>query len=73
MGLRPGLTASAAIAANEPAAPVRGTQDLDIAKVLSVSPTSTACDVVPATMVYIDHQGRIDSLTYQVRGTCSGV
>lgn len=46
---------------------------VDIAKVISVSDTSTACDVVPATMVYIDHQGETHQLTYQVMGSCSGV
>ena len=46
---------------------------LDIAKVISVTDTSTACDVVPATMVYIDHQGETHQLTYQVMGSCSGV
>jgi hypothetical protein len=46
---------------------------LDIAKVISVTDTSTACDVVPATMVYIDHQGESHKVTYQVMGMCSGV
>ncbi|WP_447790950.1 DUF2790 domain-containing protein [Pseudomonas farris] len=66
------VTANAAMAANEPAAHYHGDQDLDIAKVISVTPTSTACDVVPATMVYIDRQGETHSVTYQVMGACSG-
>ncbi|WP_447785042.1 DUF2790 domain-containing protein [Pseudomonas germanica] len=66
------ITATAAMAANEPVAQYHGDQDLDISKVISVTPTSTACDVVPATMVYIDHQGETHSVTYQVMGTCSG-
>ncbi|MGE7955670.1 DUF2790 domain-containing protein [Pseudomonas sp. NPDC089530] len=73
LGVLLALTASAAMAANEPTEVYRGTQDLDIAQVVSVSPTSTACDVVPATLVYIDHQGRTHSLTYRVMGACSGV
>jgi hypothetical protein len=28
---------------------------------------------VPATMVYIDHQGETHTLTYKVMGICSGV
>ncbi|MDF9773093.1 DUF2790 domain-containing protein [Pseudomonas baetica] len=49
------------------------TPSLDIAKVISVTDTSTACEVVPATMVYIDHQGETHKVTYQVMGSCSGV
>lgn len=47
-------------------------QSLDIAKVISVSPTANACEVVPATMVYVDHQGETHRLEYQVMGGCSG-
>ncbi|WP_448093060.1 DUF2790 domain-containing protein [Pseudomonas lini] len=72
LGVILAITATAAMAANEPVAQYHGDQDLDIAKVISVTPTSTACDVVPATMVYIDHQGETHSVTYQVMGTCSG-
>jgi hypothetical protein len=56
------LTTTAVMAAEgNPAATAPG---LDIATVVSVSDTSTACDVVPATMVYIDHQGVTHTLTY---------
>lgn len=72
LGIILAITATAAMAANEPVSQYRGDQDLDIAKVISVTPTSTACDVVPATMVYIDHQGETHSVAYQVMGTCSG-
>ncbi|MGN7738691.1 DUF2790 domain-containing protein [Pseudomonas sp. 22526] len=73
LGMLLALTASAAMAANEAATTYSGNQELDIAKVVSVSPTSTACEVVPATLVYIDHQGQTHSVTYRVMGTCSGV
>ncbi|HEF4762775.1 TPA: DUF2790 domain-containing protein [Pseudomonas putida] len=46
-------------------------QPLDIAKVVSVSDTATACGVVPATMVYIDHQGQTRRVTYEVMGNCT--
>jgi hypothetical protein len=46
-------------------------QSLDIAKVISVSPTTDACEVVPATMVYVDHQGETHRLEYKVMGGCS--
>jgi hypothetical protein len=65
------LTTTAVMAAeSQPAATAPA---LDIAKVISVSDTSAACDVVPATMIYIDHQGETHTLTYQVMGNCSGV
>jgi hypothetical protein len=39
--------------------------------VVSVSNTATACGVVPATMVYVDHQGQTHSVTYEVMGDCT--
>jgi hypothetical protein len=72
LGVILAITATAAMAANKPSDQYRGDQDMDIAKVISVTPTSAACDVVPATMVYVDHQGETHSVTYQVMGTCSG-
>jgi hypothetical protein len=65
------LVATSAMAAdNEPLAVVYNpAQPLDIAKVVSVSNTATACGVVPATMVYIDHQTR--RVTYNVIGDCT--
>ena len=65
------LTTTAVMAAES--TPTATPPSLDIAKVISVTDTSTACDVVPATMVYIDHQGETHQLTYQVMGNCSGV
>jgi hypothetical protein len=65
------LTTTAVMAAESN--PATTPQPLDIAKVISVTDTSTACEVVPATMVYIDHQGETHELSYQVMGSCSGV
>ncbi|GID09087.1 MULTISPECIES: DUF2790 domain-containing protein [Pseudomonas] len=67
------LAATSALAAsNEPAAtPYNPAQPLDIAKVVSVTDTATACGVVPATMEYIDHQGQTHRVTYEVMGNCT--
>ncbi|EJM91091.1 MULTISPECIES: DUF2790 domain-containing protein [unclassified Pseudomonas] len=66
------LIATSAMAASEPATtPYDPALPLDIAKVVSVTDTATACDVVPATMVYIDHQGQTHRVTYQVMGNCT--
>ncbi|MCY1288645.1 hypothetical protein D9M68_483620 [compost metagenome] len=45
---------------------------LDIQKVISVSPKPDTCDVVPATMVYLDSHGETHRLAYQVVGNCIG-
>ena len=46
--------------------------DLDIAKVISVSPAADVCEVVPAQMIYEDHQGQRHILEYRVMGNgCS--
>lgn len=46
--------------------------DLDIAKVISVSPAADVCEVVPAQMTYEDHQGQRHILEYRVMGNgCS--
>ena len=46
--------------------------DLDIAKVISVSPIADVCEVVPARMTYEDHQGQQHILEYRVTGNgCS--
>lgn len=42
--------------------------DLDIAKVISLSKVPNVCEVVPATMVYEDHQGQRHILEYRVMG-----
>ncbi|CAI8811115.1 DUF2790 domain-containing protein [Pseudomonas sp. IT-P294] len=65
------LTTTAVMAAES--TPTTTPSTLDIAKVISVTDTSTACEVVPATMVYIDHQGETHKFSYQVMGSCSGV
>lgn len=65
------LTTTAVMAAESN--PVTTLPSPDIAKVISVTDTSTACDVVPATMVYVDHQGQTHTLIYKVMGMCSGV
>ena len=66
------VATSAMAAGNQPAATsYNPAQPLDIAKVVSVSNTATACGVVPATMVYVDHQGQTHSVTYEVMGDCT--
>lgn len=66
------LVTTAMAATNEPAAtPYNPAHPLDIAKVVSVSDTATACGVVPATMVYVDHQGQTHRVTYEVMGDCT--
>ena len=41
---------------------------LDIAKVISLSKVPNVCEVVPATMVYEDHQGECHTVEYRVMG-----
>ncbi len=41
---------------------------LDIAKVISLSKVADVCEVVPATMVYEDHQGQRHTVEYRVMG-----
>ena len=67
------IIATSAIAAdNAPLAVLYNpAQPLDIAKVVSVPDTATACGVVPATMVYVDHQGQTRRVTYEVIGDCT--
>ena len=46
--------------------------DLDVAHVISVTPTADVCEVVPAHMIYEDHQGQRHILEYRVMGNgCS--
>ena len=46
--------------------------DLDVAKVISVTPTADVCEVVPAQMIYEDHQGQRHILEYRIMGNgCS--
>ncbi len=66
------IATSAMAADNEPLTILYNpAQPLDIAKVVSVSNTATACGVVPATMVYVDHQGQTRRVTYEVFGDCT--
>ncbi|WP_447785075.1 DUF2790 domain-containing protein [Pseudomonas germanica] len=66
------VATSAMAAGNEPAATAYNpAQPLDIAKVVSVSNTATACGVVPAAMEYVDHQGQTHRVTYEVMGDCT--
>lgn len=41
---------------------------LDIAKDLSSNIISEECGIVPAQLIYLDHQGRKHVLDYQVQG-----
>ena len=67
------VASSALAASNEPATATEynPAQPLDIARVISVTNTATACEVVPATMVYVDHEGQTHRVTYQVMGNCT--
>ena len=66
------VATSALAAGNDPAATSYDpAQRLDIAEVVSVSNTATACGVVPAAMVYVDHQGQTHRVTYEVMGDCT--
>lgn len=42
--------------------------NLDIAKVISLSKVANVCEIVPATMVYEDHQGQRHTVEYRVMG-----
>ena len=66
------IATSAMAADNAPlAVQYNPAQPLDIAQVVSVSDTATACGVVPATMEYVDHQGQTHRVTYNVIGDCT--
>ncbi|MGH8347688.1 MAG: DUF2790 domain-containing protein [Pseudomonas sp.] len=66
------IATSAMAADNEPLTVLYNpAQPLGIASVVSVSDTATACGVVPATMVYVDHQGQPHRVTYDVMGDCT--
>ncbi|KPU51951.1 hypothetical protein AN403_352 [Pseudomonas fluorescens] len=66
------IAISAMAADNEPLTVLYNpAQPLDIASVVTVSDTATACGVVPATMVYVDHQGQSHRVTYDVIGDCT--
>ncbi|TPG81198.1 DUF2790 domain-containing protein [Pseudomonas mandelii] len=66
------VATSAMAAGNELAATsYNPAQPMDIAKVVSVSNTATACGVLPAAMEYVDHQGQTHRVTYEVMGDCT--
>ncbi len=41
---------------------------LDIAKVISMTDIPDVCEVVPAKMTYLDHQGERHTIEYRVMG-----
>lgn len=41
---------------------------LDIAKVVSMTQIPDVCEVVPAKMTYLDHQGERHTIEYRVMG-----
>lgn len=43
--------------------------NLDIAKVVHVTPTDASCDVMPAQMTYEDSNGDLNILEYRAMGT----
>lgn len=43
---------------------------LDIAKVVSVTPTIRSCDIVPSRMTFEDSSGKLNTIEYQVMGQC---
>lgn len=45
---------------------------LDVARVIRVSPDLRACKVVPKLMTYEDSNGQLKTLKYQVMSACSG-
>ncbi|AYC32434.1 DUF2790 domain-containing protein [Pseudomonas cavernae] len=74
------LAATAMAASDEPSTPNTeppATQyeygmALDIQKVISITPQPDSCEVVPATMIYLDSKGETRRLDYQVMGNCWG-
>ncbi|WP_338479499.1 DUF2790 domain-containing protein [Pseudomonas trivialis] len=44
--------------------------NLDIAKVVNVSPPIRSCNAVPSRMTYWDSAGKLNTLEYQVMGVC---
>lgn len=46
--------------------------NLDIAKVVRVSPESRGCQVMPKLMTYEDAQGELNTLQYQAMSGCRG-
>ena len=44
--------------------------ELDIAKVVNVTPPIRSCNAVPSRMTYEDSNGKLHTLEYQVMGVC---
>ncbi|MDR6576426.1 MULTISPECIES: DUF2790 domain-containing protein [Pseudomonas] len=44
--------------------------ELDIAKVVNVTPPIRSCNAVPSRMTYEDSNGKLNTLEYQVMGVC---
>ncbi|KPG72657.1 DUF2790 domain-containing protein [Pseudomonas libanensis] len=44
--------------------------ELDIAKVVNVTPPVRSCNAVPSRMTYEDSSGKLNTLEYQVMGVC---
>ncbi|AIZ32073.1 DUF2790 domain-containing protein [Pseudomonas parafulva] len=42
--------------------------NLDIKRVIHLSTLPNVCEVVPATMIYEDHQGQVHTLQYRAMG-----
>lgn len=61
-------TADAAINPTLPVEQYTYSTHLDIAKVISMTPISKACKVVPARMDYVDSKGKEHVLEYRVMG-----
>lgn len=73
LGLAALLATDSAFAATQTAEPVIHDKPgffvhLDIAKDLSGNGISQECGIVPAQLIYLDHQGREHVLDYQVQG-----
>lgn len=66
------MVAGSAVAA-EDVQPARTGVNLDVAKTISVTDTSSACGIVPVNMVYEDSKGERHAITYMVQGGgCQG-
>ncbi|WP_027897166.1 DUF2790 domain-containing protein [Zestomonas thermotolerans] len=55
-----------------PQHPYQYGMQLDVQKVISVTPRPQSCDVAPATMIYVDSHGDTQRLDYLVMGDCLG-
>lgn len=67
------LAAESATQPVEASTPYRYGMPMDVAKVISITPDSTAadCEVGTSHMVYVDHQGETHEVAYKEMGNCS--